>query len=73
MFMFLCFVANQEEGVAGTLHVVVAEGNYCSTWRAFSQLFYAIPLMLTVYVVLAIFFLVLQHFSFTLEATLIPF
>ena len=52
MCMFLCFVANRDEGVAGTLHVVVAEGNYCSTWRAFSQLFYVIPLMLTVYAVL---------------------
>ena len=52
MFMCLCFVAKQDEGVAGTLHVVVAEGNCCSTWRAFSQLFYVIPLLLTVYVVL---------------------
>lgn len=34
--------------MAGTLHVVVVEGNYCATWRAFCQLFHPLPSLLSV-------------------------
>ena len=46
MFIFcgLYSKAKQDEGMAGTLHVVVAEGN----WRAFCKLFYVIPSLLYV-------------------------
>ena len=48
IFCGLYSKAKQDEGMAGTLHVVVAEGN----WRAFCQLFSVISSLLYVSVVL---------------------
>ena len=69
-FLVYFFKEEQEQGVAGTLHVVVVEGNYCTTCQAFCQLFHPIHWLLSVSVDLHQVVLGLPTlFLYPLEAT----